>query len=280
MDDDSVDGMREHELAADLDLALDAVREVGKELLPAFRDGQEVRYKGPEQPVTDADLLADRRLHELLVGARPGYGWLSEETKDSPERLTRSRVWVVDPIDGTNSFVKGYPEWAVSVGLAVRGQAVVGVVYNPAAAELFHAARGRGAFLNGLPIRVSTGERGQAGPLVWASRSEMRRGEFDAFEGWSISPLGSTAYKMAKVADGAGDVFVSRGPKSEWDVCGAAVVVNEAGGRVTDINGRALSFNRPHPAVDGIVATNGHLHDRLLAHVAALPPVIRAYGDG
>jgi myo-inositol-1(or 4)-monophosphatase len=270
----------EHELAADLDLALGAVRAVGKELMPAFHAGQEVRYKGPEQPVTDADLMADRLLRQALVGARPEYGWLSEETKDSPERLSRSRVWVVDPIDGTNSFISGYPEWAVSVGLSVDGEAVLGVVYNPAAAEIFHASRGRGAYLNGIPIQVSRGERGEKGPLVWASRSEMRRGEFDAFEGWSISPLGSTAYKMARVADGAGDVFVSRGPKSEWDVCGADIIVREAGGRVSDSTGARLRYNRPRPEVAGIIATNGELHDRLLAHVAALPPVTRAYGEG
>jgi myo-inositol-1(or 4)-monophosphatase len=273
-------GIGEHEIAADLALALDAVRAVGGELLPYFRGGQEVRYKGPEQPVTDADLLADRLLRDELIGARRGYGWLSEETKDSPDRLAKSRVWVVDPIDGTNSFISGYPEWAISVGLAVDGEAVVGVVYNAAAAEIFHAARGKGAYLNGAPIHVSRGARGEKGPVVWASRSEMRRGEFDGFDGWSISPLGSTAYKMAKVADGAGDVFISRGPKSEWDVCGAAVVVQEAGGRVSDMHGRPLRFNRPSPEVAGIVATNGELHEPLLAHVANLPPVTRAYGEG
>jgi myo-inositol-1(or 4)-monophosphatase len=256
-------------LAADLALALRAVAEAGRALLPAFRAGQEVRYKGPGQPVTDADLMADRMLRDALLAARPDYGWLSEETKDSPERLARSRVWVVDPIDGTNSFVKGIPEWTVSVGLAVDGRAMLGVVCNPATAETFHAARGTGAFRNGVPIRVSADERAGA-PVAWASRSEMRRGEFDSFDGWQVTPLGSAAYKMVKVADGAGDVFVSRGPKSEWDLCGAQVIVEEAGGWVTDAHGRPLAYNRPDPGVDGVAATNGTLHARLLAHVATL----------
>jgi myo-inositol-1(or 4)-monophosphatase len=264
------------DLAADLELALAAVRAVGAELVPAFRSGQEVRYKSAEQPVTDADLHADRRLHDELVGARPGYGWLSEETKDSPERLSLSRVWVVDPIDGTNSFIRGYPEWAISVGLSVDGRAVLGIVHNPVSGELFHAARGMGAFLNGTPIHVSAEGR-EGGPLAWASRSEMRRGEFDGFGGWQVTPLGSTAYKMAKVADGAGDVFISRGPKSEWDVCGAAVIVEEAGGHVTDATGADLSFNRPNPSVAGIAATNAILHDRLLTLVSSLPPVTRGW---
>ncbi|MDB4947909.1 MAG: 3(2),5-bisphosphate nucleotidase [Gemmatimonadetes bacterium] len=257
-------------LAEDLSLALRAVSDAGRALLPAFHAGQEVRYKGPGQPVTDADLMADRMLRDALMGARPDYGWLSEETKDSPERLARSRVWVVDPIDGTNSFVKGIPEWTVCVGLAVDGRAVLGVVYNPATAEMFHAARGMGAFLNGLPIHVSAGERDGA-PVAWASRSEMRRGEFDSFDGWRITPLGSAAYKMVKVADAAGDVFVSRGPKSEWDLCGAQVIVEEAGGQVTDARGRPLTYNRPDPNIDGVAATNRTLHARLLAHVATLP---------
>src|SRR5262249_17965162 len=110
--------------------------------LPAFRAETEVRFKSPDQPVTDADLAADRILHEMLLGARPEYGWLSEETRDSPERLGRERLWVVDPIDGTNSFVLGIPEFAVSIGLVDRGRPVIGVVYNPATDELYHAVAG------------------------------------------------------------------------------------------------------------------------------------------
>ncbi|MBV9774485.1 MAG: 3'(2'),5'-bisphosphate nucleotidase CysQ, partial [Gemmatimonadetes bacterium] len=185
------------DLRADLDLAVAAARAAGEAVMRFFRHGGEVRYKGPEQPVTDADLAADRILRERLLAARPEYGWLSEETADSPERLGRRRVWVVDPIDGTNSFVQGIPEFAVCVGLAEEGRAVLGVVYDPATDELYSAAAGGGAFRNGEPIRVSgAGER-----RVLASRSELRRGEFAAFrEGWSVAPMGSTAYRMAKVA--------------------------------------------------------------------------------
>ncbi|HEX8694855.1 MAG TPA: 3'(2'),5'-bisphosphate nucleotidase CysQ [Longimicrobium sp.] len=256
--------------AADLDLAIRAARAAGEAVLPSFHDTPEVRYKSPEQPVTDADLAADRILHDALLGERPEYGWLSEETKDSPERLGKERLWVVDPIDGTNSFVKGFAEFAVSVGLVDRGRAVLGVVFNPATGELYHAAAGGGAFLNGRPIRVSaTGGDADVRTLL-ASRSEIRRGDFEHYpEGWEVSPLGSTAYKMAKVAEGAGDVFVSGGPKNEWDVCGAEVIVAEAGGRVTSLVGEPLRYNRPDPAWRGVVATNGRLHDAVLAIVRA-----------
>ena len=252
--------------AADLDLVLRAIRAAGDAVLPAFRAGQEVRYKGPDQPVTDADLEANRILHDVLLGERPEYGWLSEETKDTPERLGKERLWVVDPIDGTNSFVEGYPEFAISVALVDRGRVVVGAVLNPATDELYHAVVGGGAFLDGAPIRVSATDETAAVRRIAASRWEMGRGELDHFAApWQVSPLGSTAYKMAKVADGSVDVFISAGPKNEWDVAGAAVIVTEAGGRVTGPRGAKLHYNQPDPAWRGIVASNGVLHDAVLA---------------
>ena len=267
-----------HDPAADLELAVRAARAAGREVMKHFRGGGEVRYKSADQPVTEADLAADRLLHDVLLGERPGYGWLSEETADSPERLGRERVWLVDPIDGTRSFVDGVAEFAVSVGLAVEGRAVVGVVYNPAADELYHAVLGGGAFRNGVPIRVAGRPAGL--PVALASRSEIRRGEFDAVRGeWEVRPFGSTTCKMVKVADGSADLFLSRGPKSEWDVCAADLVVREAGGDVTDAEGRELRYNRPEPFVRGVLATGGVDHGAVLGRVAALPPVRRRGDD-
>src|SRR5207253_8803218 len=164
---------------------------------------------------------------------RSDYGWLSEETADTPERLQKSTVWLVDPIDGTRSFISGRPEFSISVGLAHEGEAVVGVVLNPATNELFSAELGGGAKLNGLPISVSSLNRR---PVMAASRSEIKRGDFGVFEDThDILPTGSTAYKLGKIADGSADTFVSRGPKSEWDLCGGSLIVEEAGGVVTDL---------------------------------------------
>lgn len=260
-----------HDLHAELELVLRALRAAGEAVMRSFRTAQEVRYKAADQPLTDADLEADRLLREALLGGRPEYGWLSEETADSPERLERRRVWVVDPIDGTRSYVEGRAEFSLCVGLAEEGRAVLGAVYNPATDELYHAVRDGGAFLGGARIHVS----GRSGPpdrrLLLASRSEIRRGELDRFrEEWTLHPLGSTAYKMVKVADGTGDVFLSRGPKSEWDVCAAGLIVREAGGRVTDADGGELSYNRPEPFVRGVLATNGLLHDRVREVAAGL----------
>lgn len=239
----------------DLTLAADAVRAAGEVVRRHFRGGGEVRFKGPEQPVTEADLLADRLLHERLTSARPEYGWLSEETADSADRLGRDRVWVVDPIDGTNSFVAGIAEFVVSVGLAEEGIAVAAAVYNPISGELYTARRGAGAWRNGAPIRVKAPPPGGAKPVMLASRWELETGVLGAYaDAWDISALGSTAYRMLKVADGTAHAFVSPARKNEWDVCGASLVVQEAGGIVTDGAGAPLRFNLDDPVLRGIVA--------------------------
>ena len=259
-----------NDYAADLELATRAAREAGRGVRAAFRSGVEVRFKGADQPVTDADLEADRTLHRVLLGARPEYGWLSEETADSPERLAKRRVWVVDPIDGTNSFVEGIAEFVIVIGLVEGDRAVLGVVFNPATDELYTAVVGGGAYRNGVPIRVAgTADDAEVRTML-ASRDEIHRGDFAHYaDGWRVEAMGSTAYRMVKVADGTGDVFVSRRPKHEWDLCGADVVLTEAGGRATDLDGRAPRYNQPRPTIRGIVATNGRLHDAVLAMARA-----------
>ncbi|HEX2190219.1 MAG TPA: 3'(2'),5'-bisphosphate nucleotidase CysQ, partial [Longimicrobiaceae bacterium] len=257
------------DLHSDLDLAIRAARAAGREVMRHFRGGGEVRYKEPGQPVTEADLAADRVLREMLLRERPGYGWLSEETADSPERLERTRVWVVDPIDGTHSFVDGKPEFAVSVGLAVDGLPLLGVVFNPARDELYHAHRGGGAFLNGEPVRVG-GVREGVRPVAVASGFEFEHGAFAPFrDEWEIRLLGSTTLKMVAVADGTADVYLSPGTKKEWDVCAADLIVREAGGQVTDLAGAEIRYNRPEPYVAGALVTGGLPHDATLARVPA-----------
>lgn len=281
---------------ADLELALAAVAEAEAPIMAVFRTDPEVRHKGPDQPVTDADLAADRVLKGRLTGERPGYGWLSEESVDRLDRLERDRVWIVDPIDGTRSFIRGYPEFAVSVALAERGKPVIGVVHNPAAEHVVWAVAGAGAWSRrgwtgaaGPLVGVSMGEPGGArrsdaaplevgsgvadpgeDPVLLASRSERRAGEFEPFrDGWSVREVGSTAWKLASVAMGRG-AYLSRGPKSEWDVAAGALIVAEAGGVVTDLRGHAIGLNRREPYVHGVVAGDREAHARLLDRARGL----------
>jgi myo-inositol-1(or 4)-monophosphatase len=145
---------------------------------------------------------------------------------------------------------------------------IAGVVFNPATGELYAARAGQGAWREGGErIRV----RADAQRGLVASRSEIREGEFEHFADFSITETGSTAYKLVKVATGEAQGFLSRGPKSEWDVCAGALIVEEAGGRATDVRGHELLYNRVTPSVYGILATNGVLHSELIDRVAALP---------
>lgn len=131
---------------ADLELAIRATVRAGRHVRAGFGDPGRVEHKTPDQPVSEADLAVDRELRETLTGERPSYGWLSEETEDDAERLERSCVWIVDPIDGTRSFLAGYPDCVISVGLAERGEAALGVLHNALTGELYWAVRGAGAY--------------------------------------------------------------------------------------------------------------------------------------
>jgi myo-inositol-1(or 4)-monophosphatase len=266
-------------LEGELDRALEAARVAGEAIMARFRTALEVRHKDPDQPVTEADMEADAILAErLLAGGE--YGWLSEETADGPERLSRRRVWVVDPLDGTRSFIAGYREFAVSVALAVDGEAVLGVVYNPACDDVYWATRGGGAFRarhwkggreGGERLRIADPPSGRT-PALLASRSEIKRDDMAPFaDGWHVRPRGSTAYKLAGVASGAGEAFISRGPKSEWDVAAGGLIVEEAGGAATDLKGRRFRCNRPDPAVYGVVAGPPGLHAALVERAGGLP---------
>src|SRR5690606_5222703 len=165
-----------------------AARAAGDVVMRRFGGEHEVTYKEPDQPLTAADLEADALLRTRLLGARPDYGWLSEETEDAPDRHRRHRVWIVDPLDGTRSYIAGRPEFAVSIGLAEDGRAVLGVVYNPATGELFYAERGGGAWLE-TPARPAavrrrvTTQSTEDQAVLLASRSEIAAGEFDPFRG-------------------------------------------------------------------------------------------------
>lgn len=236
----------EHEKLLDdvCEIAIAAGRRIEK----VRAEGLTTRTKDDLSPVTRADREADSLLRERLLGLKR-IGWLSEETADDGARLERARLWVVDPLDGTKEFIEGLPEYSVAIALVEDGVPTLGVVHNPATGDLFAARRGTGATRNGEQIRVIEGH------VLLASRSELRRGEFEPFEeSWNVRPVGSIQYKLALVAAGEAGVTFSRGPKHEWDVCAGALIVTEAGGKATDLFGDPLRYNQPFPKVKGILA--------------------------
>ncbi len=231
-----------------LEATCEIAREAGILIQRIQAEGVEAMSKEDQSPVTRADHEADALLKRELLALHPA-AWLSEETADNPDRLAEPRLWVVDPLDGTKEFMKGLPEYSVAIALVENGQATLGVVHNPSTGDTFSAARGMGAYRNGVPIRVEDGNR------LLASRSEMKRGEFAPFEAeWNVEPIGSIEYKLALVAAGEAAATFSRGPKHEWDVCAGALIVVEAGGIATDLFGAPLRFNQSFPKVKGILA--------------------------
>jgi len=205
-----------------------------------------------DDPVTEADRAANHVLRDILP--RPGEAWLSEESVDDPSRLAAHRVWVVDPIDGTREFVEGIPEWCISIGLVENGLPVAGGICNPATGETVLGSLESGVTYNGAPTRVL--DRGLAGAVVLASRSETRRGEWEYLESapFEVRPCGSVAYKMALVAAGRVDATWTLVPKSEWDVAAGTALVRAAGGRVVLADGSEPPFNKERPVFPNFVA--------------------------
>ncbi len=250
-------------------LAIAAARAAGDIIRTIYETNYTVEYKsGDNSPVTRADREANRKIHTMLHANFPDYGWLSEETVDSPARLTTRRVWVVDPMDGTQEFIQKIPEFAVSIGLIEAGWPILGVVYHPSLDQLFWAVRGQGAWCGSRPLRVPATSR-LAEATILSSRSETKRGEWKDFTSlFRARPLGSIAYKLACLASGEADASFTLRPKNEWDICAGTLLVEEAGGRVTTLSGKPVRFNQPTTLLQGVVASNGRLHTQLLELVA------------
>ncbi len=243
--------------------ALDAAGNVFARFTPG---AIKTEYKMGHDPVTEADRAVDAVLRQNLL--LDGEGWLSEETADSPSRLDKERVWIVDPLDGTREFVMGLPEFCVSIGFVEKGVPVAGGIYNPATSETFVGAVDAGVLYNGRPARASQ-RTTLDGALILASRSEVKRGEWKRFENgpFKIQAMGSVAYKLALVSAGLADVTFTLTPKNEWDVVAGAALVRSAGGFVSTLEKTDLTANRRDPLLSGLLASGPFLKDQLLALV-------------
>jgi len=218
------------------------------ELFHSFEPGI-VSKKSNGDPVTEADHASNELIRKLVV--RNGEGWLSEETAEDLSRLHAHRVWVVDPLDGTREFVEGIPEWCISIGLVEDGTAVAGGICNPATGEIYV-----GSMETGLQHCCPPGVKKRVVPLVLASRSEVKRGEWAYSNGapFVIQHMGSIAYKMARVAASHADATWTLTPKHEWDVAAGTALVLATGGVVKTLQGQPPTFNQPDPLLSGLIA--------------------------
>tara|TARA_B100001146_G_scaffold220827_1_gene230117 strand:- start:5691 stop:6470 length:780 start_codon:yes stop_codon:yes gene_type:complete len=239
-----------------------AARNAGKILMKYFSDSnKQVKYKSFNNPVTIADYEADRYLLDFIGGEFPDDGWLSEETVDTKERLNKSRVWIVDPLDGTKEFIEGVPHFSVSIALVEDGYPVVGIIYNPYTEEMFSAEKDKGASFNGSNINISKKEQLKEASIT-VSRSEYRKKLWEKYSDnfCSIEPIGSVAYKLGLVGANKYDIFSTIAPKNEWDICAGDCIVREAGGLVKTINDKNIIYNQKKTLVtDPIIATNSIL---------------------
>jgi len=241
-------------LIADAALLSTAAAEAGSIALRHFRKGGRQWQKGPGQIVTDADIEIDQALHDILIGARPDDGWLSEERPDDGSRHRCRRVWIVDPIDGTRSFAEGTSEFSISIALVDQGRPILASVFNPATDEHFQAMAAHGATMG--PLTLSPSDHLEVnGAKLLVSSSEMKKRRWpEQMPSAEFTTIGSLAYKLALVAAGRFDGLVSLRPSNDWDLAAAALLIEEAGGWLGNASGQPLQLNGPTLRHAGLVA--------------------------
>ena len=250
----------------DRDRLAAAVQDAGAVAFALFGGPLKSWTKGTgDSPVTEADIAANDLLHKHLL--RDGDGWLSEESENDPARLGAERIWVVDPIDGTRAFMAGREDWTISAALVVAGRPVAAALYAPVTRELFLATAGGGATRNGETIRVTNG--GLNGARIGGPKRVLDR---MISGGAGIEPMPrihSLALRLARVAHGELDAAMAGGNGHDWDLAAADLLVHEAGGVMTALDGRTLIYNRPEPVHGVLIAAGPERH-------AALVDLVRA----
>ena len=241
-------------------VAIRAARAAGEIAMKYYRGGFDVTIKADRTPVTQADREAEQAIKGVLGAAFPGHGFLGEELG---EEGPRDRRWIIDPIDGTRNFIRGVPIWAVLIGLEEAGEVTAGVVFNPASNEMFWARRGDGAWADGERLHASGCSTLRDATLLHADLHLLREaGYWEPFVRM-VDACGRTRgfgdyYGYGLVASGRAEIYLETDLKP-WDVAPVKVLVEEAGGRLTDFAGRPTIYS------GSVLATNGRLHDLALA---------------
>jgi myo-inositol-1(or 4)-monophosphatase len=248
----------------DLPLLRDAVADAATVAGTLYERGFESWKKSAEQPVTDVDMAVNACLEGHLRPARPDYGWLSEETRDDERRLSCRRVFVIDPIDGTRALMRRQPHFVISAALVEDGRPVIGILHNPVTGERFEAVEGKGATRNGEPIGVTDCPKIEAARLFAYAEFVASRRWRQPWPQIETGMVNSIAYRLALVAAGRYDGCITTRSKNDWDLAAADLILREAGGIITDRNGKGMVFNRVEVKHAGVLAAGPALHALLL----------------
>ncbi len=256
----------------DLALLFEAVQQAGEIALRFWRR-KPAHWDKPDNggPVSEADLAVNDRLESLLRGARPDYGWLSEESPDDPARLTAPRCFIVDPIDGTRAFIGGEDTFSIVAGIAEGDRMVAGAVFLPALDRLYSAHRDGPALHNGTPMQASAASDPD-GARVLTTAANMAASHWPGgVPDLKRSFRPSLAYRLCLVGQGRHDAMITFRPCWEWDIAAASLIAAQAGALVTDTQGGPLRFNRAHPQAPGVIAAPPALHGALMARTLLKP---------
>ena len=257
-------GFDMNSLAQDFDLLREAAREAAS-LALSYQNRTVARERKPDgSVVTEVDKAVDSLLAARLKGARPDYGWLSEESCENERRLAARRVWILDPIDGTREFLHGGDSWTIALCLAEDGVPVLSAVVNPVRGEFFEARAGEGAFLNGKRISASAQQELSGARVVVSQEALSKRKWQPPWPGAVPVAANASIYRLALVASGRADAYFALNPKWEWDIAAGALLVSEAGGTVTGKSGAPLTFNSAEAKVASVAAAAPALHRLLI----------------
>jgi 3'(2'), 5'-bisphosphate nucleotidase len=271
----------------ELQTAVKLARAAGAAILDLYEGPIRVEQKNYDddvEPVTQADRIANELIVTGLKREFPNDGILAEESVDTKRRLEKSRVWMVDPLDGTNGFIDGNGDFAVQIGLAEEGRCVLGVVYQPLPGLLYRAVRGEGTWIerpNFEPERAHVSDKKDLSSMrLAASRSHRspRMNKVVARLGFREEvQRGSVGIKIGLLIEKQCDVYIHLSPRTkQWDTSAPEVILTEAGGRITDLFGYPLNYNVPDVQNrDGLVASNGAVHDQI---IQTLAPLLKEFG--
>lgn len=255
----------------EIELLRHAAREAGRIAMRYFGQSPEVWFKEGQSPVSEADFAVDTYLKQVLLEARPDYGWISEETTDDRADAVRRRSFVIDPIDGTRGFINGQSQWCVSVAIVEDGKPIAGVLQCPVLNEVIEAGKGFGASQNGLPIQTHLPPPGEK--ISMASAKRM----VDVLpEGWRdrviVHPyVPSLAYRIAMVARGDIAGTFIRPNSHDWDLAAADLILSESGGALLNHDALPLNYGGPTLQHGALVASSGNLLQEMLSVVADWP---------